>query len=107
MNKYIWKGAQALALKDQAENIALRTGILVIEGEAILHAAVDTGNMRGSISHEVDEANKEATVYTPVEYAPIVEIDQPFMRPALDNNQAKVLDLMGKIIGDKLKDVGK
>lgn len=44
------------------------------EGYAKDLAPVDTGRLRNSISHEVDEAEEAAYIGTNVEYAPYVEL---------------------------------
>ncbi len=51
---------------------------LTIAGEIVVSAAiekcpVDTGNLRGSITAEVDETALVARIGTPVEYAPYIE----------------------------------
>lgn len=51
---------------------------LTLAGEVVASAAiqlcpVDTGNLRGSITSEVDETQLVARIGTPVEYAPYIE----------------------------------
>ena len=58
----------------QAELKALEKCGLVAEGYAKKMAPVDTGNLRNSISHKVDEAEKEAHIGTNSEYAAYVEL---------------------------------
>ena len=97
-----WKGDKFLkALKTGTEK-ALRTGALIVEGDAVLRSPVDTGNLRASITHRVD--GDEATIGTNVEYAPAQEFKyNPFLRPALDENKNQVQNIMGKIIGDEIR----
>ena len=102
-----WKGDKFLkALKSGTEK-ALRTGALIVEGDAVLRAPVDTGNLRASITHRVD--GDEAIIGTNVEYAPYLEFGtskqspQPYLRPALDENKSQVRNIMGKIIGDEIR----
>lgn len=76
-------------LEKDAETItqeAVKQATLIADAEAKKKAPVDTGNLRASISMEVD--GLEGTVGTNVEYAPFVEYGtsrqpaQPFMEPA-------------------------
>lgn len=67
---------------------ALETIGLMAEGYAAHLCPVDTGNLRASITHEVDATEKVAYIGTNVEYAPYVELGtsrqkaQPYLRPA-------------------------
>ena len=67
----------------------LETCGLVAEGYAKKLAPVDTGNLRNSITHEVDDGEPAAYVGTNVEYAPYQELGtihmkaQPFLKPAV------------------------
>ena len=45
----------------------------VVASAAIQNCPVDTGNLRGSITTEVDETAMVARIGTPVEYAPYIE----------------------------------
>ena len=66
----------------------LETCGLVAEGYAKKLAPVDTGNLRNSITHEVDDGEPAAYIGTNVEYAPYVCLGtihmkaQPFLKPA-------------------------
>ena len=61
---------------------------LLAENYAAKKCPVDTGNLRGSITHEVDTAGNAVYIGTNVEYAPYVEFGtrrmhaQPYLRPA-------------------------
>lgn len=79
------------------ENVVKEVAIRV-DAEAKKKAPVDTGNLRASITMEVD--GLEATVGTNVEYAPFIEFGtsrqqaQPFMTPAkqkVENQVDKIL----------------
>ena len=67
----------------------LETCGLVAEGYAKKLAPVDTGNLRNSITHEVDDGESAAYIGTNVEYAPYVCLGtihmkaQPFLKPAV------------------------
>lgn len=71
-----------------AINVALEKIGLLAEGYAQMKCPVDTGNLRASITHEVDTAEKAVYIGTNVEYAPYVELGtsrqkaQPYLRPA-------------------------
>ena len=68
-------------------------------------APYDTGNLRNSITHEVDEGEPAAYIGTNVEYAPYVCLGtihmkaQPFLKPAVAANA----NTYRKIIEDELK----
>ncbi len=63
-----------------------------VESAAKRGAPVDTGRLRSSITHEIDDAGDRivARIGTDVDYAPHVELGtsrmsaRPFLRPALD-----------------------
>ena len=81
--------------KEVSDNIksALLRGLetcgLVVEGYAKKLAPVDTGNLRNSITHEVDDGEPAAYIGTNVEYAPYQELGtrhmkaHPFLKPAV------------------------
>ena len=88
----------SIEIHDNSEEIAndiksallrgLETCGLVAEGYAKKLAPVDTGNLRNSITHTVDEEEPAAYIGTNVEYAPYVCLGtihmaaQPFLKPA-------------------------
>ena len=104
------------AMKGEVTRLALTEAALIVESAAKPLVPVDTGNLKGSITHRVD--GDEAKIGTNVEYAPYVEYGtgryaeggggrktpwayehpkygwvwtagmspQPYLRPALDNN---------------------
>ena len=83
----------------------LETCGLVAEGYAKKLAPVDTGNLRNSITHDVDEVEPAAYIGTNVEYAPYVCLGtihmaaQPFLKPAVADHANEYL----KIIENELK----
>ena len=97
--------------KEVSDNIkaALLRGLetcgLVAEGYAKKLAPVDTGNLRNSITHTVDEEEPAAYIGTNVEYAPYVCLGtihmkaQPFLKPAVNDHK----DEYRKIIENELK----
>ena len=97
--------------KEVSDNIkaALLRGLetcgLVAEGYAKKLAPVDTGNLRNSITHAVDEEEPEAYIGTNVEYAPYQELGtihmaaQPFLKPAVADHANEYR----KIIENELK----
>ena len=88
---------------------ALNTAAIMVEGSAVLRSPVKTGNLRGSISHQV--LTDHAKVGTNVEYAPYVEYGtkhmsaQPYLRPALDENKGKAQKAMSDIYQSAIKGV--
>lgn len=73
---------------ESAIGVALEKIGLLAEGYAQMKCPVDTGNLRASITHEVDGGEKAVYIGTNVEYAPYVELGtskqkaQPYLRPA-------------------------
>ena len=70
----------------------LETCGLVAEGYAKKLAPVDTGNLRNSITHDLDDGEPAVYIGTNVEYAPYQELGtihmaaQPFLKPAVANH---------------------
>ena len=97
--------------KEVSDNIkaALLRGLetcgLVAEGYAKKLAPVDTGNLRNSITHEVDDGEPAVYIGTNVEYAPYVCLGtihmkaQPFLKPAVADHENEYR----KIIENELK----
>ena len=89
----------------QATVRALEKCGLTAEGYAKKLAPVDTGNLRNSITHEVDDGEPAAYIGTNVEYAPYVCLGtihmkaQPFLKPAVAANA----NTYRKIIEKELK----
>jgi HK97 gp10 family phage protein len=92
--KLKWFGDKAIQGMEQAVSLALEASALLVEGQAKALAPVDTGNLRNSITHEVE--GQEAKVGTNVEYAPYVELGtvkmaaQPYLNPALEQNKGNI-----------------
>lgn len=78
-----------------AIGVALEKVGLVCEGYAQQLCPVDTGNLRGSITHQVAKSEKAVYVGTNVEYAPYVELGtsrqqaQPYLRPAAQDHMGQ------------------
>ena len=78
---------------------------LLAESYAAKRCPVDTGNLRGSITHEVDAAGNAVYIGTNVEYAPYVELGtsrqgaQPFLRPAASGHAAQYRRVLRKALG--------
>lgn len=78
---------------------------LLAEGYAARKCPVDTGNLRGSIAHEVDAAGGAVYIGTNVEYAPYVELGtsrqkaQPFLRPAASEHGEQYRQVLKKALG--------
>lgn len=77
---------------DRALVAALEEVGLVAEGYAKRACPFDTGRLRNSITHIVDEDGKRAIIGTNVEYAPYVELGtrrqkpRPFLKPAANDH---------------------
>lgn len=78
---------------------------LLAEGYAAMKCPVDTGNLRASITHEVDAGGNAVYIGTNVEYAPYVELGtarqkaQPFLRPAASGHGAEYSQVLKKALG--------
>ena len=89
--------AASAGIKD-AIAIALEKIGLLAEGYAQMKCPVDTGNLRGSITHEV--AGDSVYIGTNVEYAPYVELGtvhqapQPYLRPAAQEHGPQYRDII-------------
>ena len=89
----------------QATVRALEKCGLTAEGYAKKLAPVDTGNLRNSITHDVDDGEQAAYIGTNVEYAPYQELGtihmkaQPFLKPAVADHA----NTYRKIIEKELK----
>lgn len=107
---------------------ALSKACMLVEADAKKKAPKDTGELRRSISSEVN--GNEGIVFTPLEYAPYIEFGtglfaegggrtdvpwnykddegnwhstsgmkpQPFMRPALEENREKIVRIFKEVI---------
>lgn len=79
---------------------------LTAEGYAKLLCPVDTGRLRNSISHAVDEDEKTVYIGTNVEYAPYVEMGtsktkaQPYLKPAATNHNDEYRAIIERYLKD-------
>ena len=92
--------------KEISDNIkaALLRGLetcgLVAEGYAKKLAPVDTGNLRNSITHTVDEDEPAAYIGSNVEYASYVCLGtihmnaQPFLKPAVADHKEQYREII-------------
>lgn len=60
---------QVKAAMDEAVMIILEDGANEIQSHAQRHSPIDTGQLKGSWSHTVDESKSEATIGSPLEHA--------------------------------------
>lgn len=78
---------------------------LLAENYAARKCPVDTGNLRGSITHAVDAGGDAVYIGTNVGYAPYVELGtsrqeaQPFLRPAASEHGAQYRRVLEKALG--------
>lgn len=90
---------------DSAIGAALEEIGLLAENYAARKCPVDTGNLRGSITYEVDAGDNAVYIGTDVEYAPYVELGtsrqkaQPFLRPAASEHGAQYRQVLEKALG--------
>ena len=96
---------QAVDGIDSAIGVALEEIGLLAENYAAKKCPVDTGNLRGSITYEVDAAGNAVYIGTNVEYAPYVELGtsrqnaQPFLRPAASEHGEQYRKVLKKALG--------
>ena len=129
MKNMEWYGDQVISSVRNAKRGGLEAASLIVEGSATLRAPVGKygpgaksgpagtyrsgpmsgqrqvgGNLRSSITHRV-VSDEEAHIGTNVDYAPYVEqgtskmAAQPFLRPALDENEGRINRMIGEVIG--------
>lgn len=90
---------------DRALVAALEEIGLAAEGYAKRACPVDTGRLRNSITHIVDEGGKCAVIGTNVEYAPYVELGtrhqkpQPYLKPAAEDHESTYRSIFRKHLG--------
>lgn len=90
---------------DSAIGVALEEIGLLAENYAAKKCPVDTGNLRASITHEVDAGDNAVYIGTNVEYAPCVELGtsrqkaQPFLRPAASEHGAQYRQVLKRALG--------
>lgn len=90
---------------DMALVAALEEVGLVAEGYAKRACPVDTGRLRNSITHIVDEGTRHVVIGTNVEYAPYVELGtrhqkaQPFLKPAAGDHASTYSSIFRKHLG--------
>ena len=93
---------------EQAKARALEIIGGMAEGYAKAAAPVDTGRLRNSITHEVENGNA-ALVGSNVEYAPYVELGtrnmkaKPYLRPAIENHIDEYKRVLERETGSRLK----
>lgn len=86
----------------------VRRTVLAIERDAKLIVPVDTGNLKNSISSDIQEASLSGEVGPTAHYGHYVEegtskmSPQPYMRPAADRNTPGFERAMGQIAEDSV-----
>lgn len=90
---------------DRALVAALEEVGLVAEGYAKRACPVDTGRLRNSITHIVDEGTRHVVIGTNVEYAPYVELGtrhqkaQPYLKTAAEDHASTYKGIFRKHLG--------
>lgn len=100
-----------MALADKVNGTQLATALkaagLIIEGDAVKMAPIDTGTLRRSIMTEAaatGDHTAEARVGTNLEYGPFMEFGtihiapRPYLRPAFDKNKTAVMTTVAEIL---------
>lgn len=90
-------------LEEAAEEIGLR-----IMADARRNAPVDTGRLRSSIQQETRQLTEHAVkvlVGSGVTYAPVQEIQQPYLRPAVESNKDVILRIVREAMAEAADEV--
>ena len=109
--KMDWRGDKVIRAAEQAKKKALTEAALIVEGQAVSLAPVDTGNLKNSITHQVKE--DEARIGTNTDYGPYLEFGtrkmpaQPYLRPAFDKSKNNIEKILGDVIGKDIEGAGK
>ena len=91
---------ELMANKEASVKKALEAIGLTAEAFAKMNCPVDTGNLRNSITHEVQDAT--VIIGTNVEYGKYVELGtsspnyprQPFLQPAIEEHMAQYQNIL-------------
>lgn len=92
---------------DDAVLRALEKIGLVAEGYAKRLCPVDTGRLRNSITHAIDNGGRYVAIGTNVEYAPFVELgtsrmdERPFLRPAARDHADQYSSILRAELGGR------
>lgn len=97
------------AIEDDIDKAVVKASLL-IERDAKINAAVDTGRMRGSVTHRLIKTGdrRVGQVGTRVKYAIHQEFGtrymagKPFLRPSLNQNKDKARDLIRTAVRNAL-----
>ena len=95
---------QVIRQLEEKTKEALKDVGLYVEGQAKLITPVDTGNLRGSISHRL-ASDVEVQIGSDVEYAIYIEKGtsrtkaQPYLTPAVENNINEIRKIFERHIG--------
>ena len=91
------------AQRRPAQRDGLEAGARVVETHAKVLCPIDTGTLRNSIM--VDEVTPDRAIIAPhTDYAEHVEFGtsrqaaQPYMRPALDQHEAEIIDAVERTV---------
>lgn len=86
----------------------VKRSALNVESGAKLRSPVDTGRLRGSITHDLSESGLGAVIGTNVEYSPYVEFGterqraQPYLLPALEEERPRFYARLRAAVGAAL-----
>lgn len=91
---------EVISALEAAFDRALESIGLTAERYAKADCPVDTGRLRNSITHVVDNGEKAVYIGTNVEYGPYVELgtsrmkERPFLRPAAQNHGSEYREML-------------
>jgi len=103
MSSFKWDDSKLRTEVNQKVKANMEKACLLVENDAKRFVAVLTGNLRGSITHEIKVTKNEVkgVVGTNVNYAIPQEYGtskmaaHPYLRPALKKNIPKIKQLLG------------
>lgn len=95
---------EAIEILNSRVGSALSAIGMYVEGEAKARCPVDTGNLRNSITNEVNDT--EVLIGSSVKYAPFVEFGtsrqsaKAFLKPAITDNAGNIENLAKQMLSD-------
>lgn len=87
---------------------AMEDATIRVMTDAARYAPVLTSDLRASIEQEIERVGEHVVrglIGSDVEYAPIQEIEQPYLRPAIEDNLPYIEDRFERAVRDAIDEV--